>query len=75
LLVNHLRIWLQQHGATGVGLYAPAMYLMAGLLTIGLICNLAVRPVAARYYYPGDSRPNKAPSRRAELTLEHSSAH
>ena len=41
MLVNHLRVYLQQRGAAGVGLYAPTMYLMAGLLTIGLICNLA----------------------------------
>jgi MFS family permease len=74
LLVNHLRIWLQQHGATGVGLYAPTMYLMAGLLAIGLICNLAVRPVAARYHYRGGSPSNKAPSRRTELTPEHAPA-
>jgi hypothetical protein len=27
------------------------MYLMAGLLLIGLICNLSVRPVNERYYF------------------------
>jgi hypothetical protein len=26
------------------------MYLMAGLLVVGFVCNLAVRPVAERYY-------------------------
>jgi hypothetical protein len=26
------------------------MYLMAGLLIIGFVCNLAVRPVAERHY-------------------------
>jgi MFS family permease len=50
VLVNYLRVWLQQHGATGVGVYAPTMYLMAGLLTVGLLCNLAVRPVAKRFH-------------------------
>ena len=49
MLVNHLRVWLTEHGAKGVGVYAPTMFLMAGLLIIGLLCNLAVRPVAARY--------------------------
>jgi MFS family permease len=73
VLVNYLRVWLQQRGAIGVDLYAPAMYLMAGLLTIGFICNLAVRPVAARYHYRGDSPSNKSPSGRTELTPEHSS--
>jgi MFS family permease len=73
VLVNYLRVYLQQRGATGVELYAPAMYLMAGLLTVGLICNLAVRPVAARYHYRAGSPSNKATSRRPELTPEHSS--
>jgi len=51
VLVNYIRVYLKNRGATGVGLYAPTMYLMAGLLVIGLICNLAVRPVAERYYF------------------------
>jgi MFS family permease len=56
VLVNYLRIWLQQRGASGVGLYAPTMFLMAGLLVIALFCNLAVRPVASRYQ--SDSQPS-----------------
>ncbi len=51
VLVNYIRVYLKERGASGVGLYAPTMYLMAGLLIIGLICNLAVRPVAERYYH------------------------
>ena len=50
VLVNYIRVYLKDRGASGVGLYAPTMYLMAGLLVIGLICNLAVRPVNERYY-------------------------
>jgi MFS family permease len=73
VLVNYLRVYLQQRGATGVALYAPAMYLMAGLLTIGFICNLAIRPVAARYHFRGGSPSNKTPFRRPDITLEHSS--
>ncbi|MEA3211457.1 MAG: hypothetical protein QOE70_4514 [Chthoniobacter sp.] len=74
VLVNYLRVWLQQRGATGVDLYAPAMYLMAGLLIIGLLCNLAVRPVAARYHYRGSSPSNRAAFRCTEPAPEHSSA-
>ena len=63
VLVNYLRVWLQQRGASGVGLYAPTMFLMAGLLVIGLLCNLAVRPVAARFFYRGPAaRPEEAVS-------------
>jgi MFS family permease len=50
VLVNYIREYLKGRGASGVGLYAPTMYLMAGLLVIGLICNLSVRPVNERYY-------------------------
>jgi hypothetical protein len=56
VLVNQLRVYLQGHGATGVSLYAPTMYLMAGLLIIGLICNLLVRPVDPHYHFHGQSQ-------------------
>ena len=51
VLVNYIREYLKGRGTTGVGLYAPTMYLMAGLLLIGLICNLSVRPVKEPYYF------------------------
>ena len=56
VLVNYIREYLKGRGTTGVGLYAPTMYLMAGLLMIGLICNLSVRPVHKRYYFHEDDR-------------------
>lgn len=37
-----------------VSVYSTTMYLMAGLLIIGLICNLSIRPVAERYIYKGN---------------------
>jgi hypothetical protein len=51
VLVNYIREYLKEHGATGVSLYAPTMYLMSGLLVVGLICNLSVRPVDKRFYF------------------------
>ena len=54
VLVNYIREYLKNRGATGVALYAPTMYLMAGLLVVGLICNLLVRPVAERYHFRGE---------------------
>jgi hypothetical protein len=56
VLVNYIREYLKGRGTTGVGLYAPTMYLMAGLLLIGLICNLSVRPVNERYYFHRQNR-------------------
>jgi MFS family permease len=55
VLVNYIREYLKKHGAAGVGLYAPTMYLMSGLLVVGLICNLLVRAVQERYYDRGET--------------------
>ena len=55
VLVNYIREHLKARGVAGVDLYAPTMYLMSGLLVIGLICNLLVRPVAERFHYRGDA--------------------
>jgi MFS family permease len=51
VLVNNIREYLKGRGASGVGLYAPTMYLMSGLLVIALICNLSVRPVDERFHF------------------------
>jgi len=67
VLVNYIREYLKEHGATGVGLYAPTMYLMAGLLVVGLICNLLVRPVDASFHDKGtDSGARSTPSTRTD---------
>ena len=51
LLVNRIRDQKLAAGQTGVDVYATTMYLMAGLLIVGLISNLSIRPVAERYRY------------------------
>jgi MFS family permease len=63
VLVNELRVYLQHQGAAGASLYAPTMYLMAGLLVVGLICNLLVRPVAPHYQIHGGPQAPKPLSR------------
>jgi MFS family permease len=54
VLVNYIREYLKDRGASGVALYAPTMYLMSGLLVIALICNVSVRPVDERFHFHGD---------------------
>jgi hypothetical protein len=39
------------------------MYLMAGLLVIGFLCNLGVRPVPDRYYMADDQLTDPAMAR------------
>ena len=59
LLVNLIRDHKLAEKLKGVEVYSTTMYLMAGLLIIGLICNLSVRPVAERFFYHGDDgKPN-----------------
>jgi MFS family permease len=54
VLVNYIREYQIQHGVPAAESYDVTMYLMAGLLVIGFVCNLAVRPVADRYYMSDD---------------------
>jgi MFS family permease len=50
VLVNYIRQYQIQRGVPPAESYDVTMYLMAGLLVVGFICNLAVRPVEERHY-------------------------
>ena len=64
-LVNDIRESKKSAGFTGVDVYATTMYLMAGLLLVGFVCNLLIRPVAQRYYYQ-DEGSGTAPLERLD---------
>ena len=49
-LVNSLREYQLARGVPAAQAYNTTMYILAGLLVIGLLANLAVRPVAERFY-------------------------
>ena len=51
LLVNGIRDHQIAAGFKGVDVYSTTMYLMAGLLIVGLVCNLLIQPVTERYFY------------------------
>src|SRR3546814_12189627 len=53
-LVNYIRQYQVDHGVPAAQSYTATMYLMSGLLVIGFICNLLVRPVASRHHISGD---------------------
>ena len=46
LLVNYIREYQIDHGVARAASYSVTMYLLAGLLLVGLVCNFWVRPVA-----------------------------
>jgi MFS family permease len=46
VLVNYIRQYQVQHGVAPANAYSVVLYIMAGLLVLGFICNLMVRPVS-----------------------------
>lgn len=49
-LVNYISTYQIERGIPKAEAYNATMYLMAGLLLVGLVCNLFVRPVNKRHY-------------------------
>jgi hypothetical protein len=49
VLVNYIREYQVNHGVAKADAYTTTMYLMAGLLLVGLVCNLLVRPLGGEY--------------------------
>ena len=50
VLVNYIREYNVTHGVPAAQAYNVTMYVMAGLLVIGFICNLFVRSVHERFH-------------------------
>ncbi|HEY4161453.1 MAG TPA: OFA family MFS transporter [Dongiaceae bacterium] len=50
VLVNYIREYQLEQGVAKADAYTVTMYIMAGLLLIGFLCNLAMKPVLERHY-------------------------
>ena len=50
-LVTNLSAYQKAHGVPKEQAYNTTLYLMAGVLLIGLVANLLIRPVAAKHHY------------------------
>jgi MFS family permease len=61
VLVNYIRQFQIDHGIPKNEAYNITMYVMAGLLVIGFFANLAVRPVAERYFEQTEARGGLGP--------------
>jgi MFS family permease len=57
LLVNYIRKYQIDHGVAPTNAYSTVLYVMAGLLVLGLISNFMVRPVNERYYVKEPANP------------------
>lgn len=56
VLVNYIRDYQINHGVAKADAYTVTMYLMAGLLVIGFICNYMIRPVSEQHHYVDPKR-------------------
>jgi hypothetical protein len=56
VLVNDMREYQLAHGVDKAGAYQTVMHIMAGLLVVGFIANVLVKPVDSKYWLP-DSVP------------------
>lgn len=52
VLVNYIREYQIEQGLAKADAYTVTMYIMAGLLLVGFVCNLLMRPVDDRHHMP-----------------------
>ena len=50
-LVNYVSAYRIEHGVPRPEAYNLTMYIMAGLLLVGLVCNLLVGPVDTKFHH------------------------
>ena len=58
VLVNYIREYEKNHGVPLADSYSTVLYVMVGLLIVGLIANAAVRPVNPKYWYSAQTIDN-----------------
>ena len=59
VLVNYIREYEKNHGVPLADSYSTVLYVMVGLLVVGLLANAAVRPVNSKYWYKADETSKK----------------
>ena len=50
-LINYVSTAQKQRGVPPAEAYNSTMYLMVGLLLLGFVCNLLIRPVHQRHHH------------------------
>ncbi len=68
LIVNVITENQRESGATGAAAYRPSLLVMVGLLGIGFLANLLVRPVADKHHEaPPEAYPDQGPREPATV--------
>ncbi|MGH8264169.1 MAG: OFA family MFS transporter [Steroidobacteraceae bacterium] len=57
VLVNYIREYQIEHGVANADAYSITMYVLAGLLAVGLFCNWRIKPVESDRFVAGDDAP------------------
>ncbi len=67
VIVNYLREYQLAHGVARAAAYDITLYILCGLLVIGFVCNLLIKPVSEKHYMT-------AQELEAERKLSHDAA-
>jgi len=68
VLVNYIREYNVTHGVPKAQAYNTTMYIMAGLLVIGFICNLMIKAVHERFHMKSDHEAERAQAEVAAVS-------
>ena len=60
VLVNYIREYEKNRGVALADSYSTVLYVMVGLLIVGLIANALVRPVNSKYWYQASATDQQA---------------
>jgi len=74
-LVNYLREWQLAQGVEKAAAYNQTMYILAGLLALGFVCNLLVRPVADKWFMTDEEVARDKKKTVAAVAQEEAEAH
>jgi MFS family permease len=74
-LVNYLREYQLGQGVPREAAYNQTMYVLAGLLVVGFICNFLVRPVAERWFMSDEEVAAEKKETVGEVAREESETH
>jgi MFS family permease len=50
IVITQIPQWLQSRGVDRGEAYGQTLYILAGFLVVGFVCNLLIRPVSARWF-------------------------
>jgi len=66
LIVNYIRDYQLDHGIARAQVYSVTMFILAGLLAVGFVCNWLIKPVDRKYAMTAEEIARTAPKRAAD---------